>query len=88
MVIALAGVPVGAVVATWRAREAWGRLYGRRVVIALRSGQSIDGVLVARRAGCFFVKAAQVLDPGASGAVPADGEVVVERSQVDFVQVL
>lgn len=88
VVLALAGVPLGAMVAVWRGREAWRRLCGRRVVVSLRSGQSIDGVLVERRADFLFVKGASLMDPASSGPVPMDGEAVIDRDQVDFVQVL
>lgn len=58
----------------------------RRVVVALKSGRSVDGVLWAQRGPLLVLKNARVYDEN-DVPVPADGEIVIERSAVDFVQV-
>lgn len=57
----------------------------RRVVVNLLSGSAINGVLVRQRGPLLHLKDAQLLEQGAEPA-PLDGEIVVERSQVDFIQ--
>lgn len=62
-------------------------LLRRLVVVNLRTGGAIEGALVARRGPLLILKGATVHDADGSSA-KADGELVVDRSVVDFIQVL
>lgn len=65
----------------------WRRLaVRRRVVVNLKAGGAIRGILWSQRGGLLELRHAEVLDEGAR-ATPAAGSVIVERSNVDFVQV-
>lgn len=65
----------------------WRSIMARRVVVNLRTGKALDGLLVRRSGGLLFLKNAVLHEPGAEPA-PLDGEAVVERSQIDFIQAL
>ncbi|UVF61128.1 RNA binding protein [Arthrobacter phage Aoka] len=71
--------------AVWFNRELWRRLDSRRVVVNLKSGQAIDGSLVRRRGALLFLKNATLHEPGAE-PVPLDGEIIIDRAEVDFIQ--
>jgi small nuclear ribonucleoprotein (snRNP)-like protein len=58
----------------------------RRVVVNLLSGRAFDGVLYARRGPLLILRNAVMHERGAEPA-PVDGDVVVERNQVEFIQV-
>ena len=64
------------------------RLIRREVIITKKSdGRSIMGILWSRWFGVWTLKRAKVeADDG--NLVPADGEVVVMKENIDFVQVL
>ncbi len=62
-------------------------LVHRRVVVNLRSGRAVEGVITAQDGPLLCVKDARLHEPGAEPS-RVDGEVVVERSQVDFIQAL
>lgn len=66
----------------------FGRLIRREVIITKKSdGRSIMGILWSRWFGVWTLKQAKV--EGEDGnLVPADGEVVVMKENIDFVQVL
>lgn len=57
----------------------------RRVIANLKSGRAVDGVLVRRSGPLLFMKNAVLLEPGRD-PVPLDGETVVERVEVEFLQ--
>lgn len=57
----------------------------RRVVVNLLSGRAIEGVITDRDGPLLLIKDAVLHEPGAQPA-RMDGEVVVERTQVDFIQ--
>lgn len=59
----------------------------RRVIVNLKTGRAFRGILWQRRRGYLVLRQAEMLQP-AGGTTPVDGEVVVERANVDFVQVL
>lgn len=59
----------------------------RRVVVNLRSGRAIEGVVVERDGPLLVVADARVHEPGAD-AQAMDGRVVIERDQIDFIQAL
>ncbi|MFE2600118.1 hypothetical protein ACFXCZ_27125 [Streptomyces sp. NPDC059396] len=59
----------------------------RRVVVNLADNKAFTGVLWARRGPLLVLRDVRLLHPGAP-EVPVDGEVVVERARVEFIQVL
>lgn len=58
----------------------------RKVVVNLVGDRAISGVLWRRRGGLVVLKQAELHEPGVE-PVPMDGDVLIERSRVDFVQV-
>lgn len=59
----------------------------RRVMVNTKTDKTFAGVLWAKRGSLLILKDAQLLQPGLEPA-KVDGEVIVERNNVDFVQVL
>lgn len=64
-----------------------GMVVTRRVVLNLRSGNAVAGVVVRHDGPLLEVAEVVLLQPGAE-AKPVDGRVIVERDTVEFVQVL
>lgn len=58
----------------------------RRVLVNLRSGTAFSGVLWAQRGPLLVLRGATV--HAGADATPVDGEIVVERSEVDYIQLL
>jgi len=65
----------------------WRTLVARRVVINLKSGRGLDGLLVRKAGDLLFLRQATALEAGVAPA-PIDGEAVVQRCDVDFIQTL
>ncbi len=65
----------------------WARrlMVRRRVVVNLVGDRAVTGVLWSRRGGFLVLKDAQLLEPGAQ-PVTMDGDVLIERDRVEFVQ--
>jgi hypothetical protein len=59
----------------------------RRMIVNLKDGTRFRGVLWQRRAGWLVLRNAEVLPPN-SKPIPMDGEVLVFKSDVSFMQVL
>lgn len=59
----------------------------QRVLVNLIDGKALHGVLWARRGGYLVLKDATLHVPGAEFPAPMQGEVLVERDRVDFVQI-
>lgn len=59
----------------------------RRVIVNLADGQAIEGVLYRQVGPLLVVKNATLLEPGAE-PLPMDGDVVIERERVQFIQAL
>jgi len=80
-------VLVAAVLAgpAWSQLLAWRAVQSRRVVVNLKSGQAIDGHLVRRRGPLLFIRNAH-LHEGPGDPAALDGEVVIDRAEVDFIQ--
>lgn len=70
----------------WSIRP-WRLVKARKVVVNLRSGQAIEGLLVRQSGPLLFLAEAQ-LHEGNSSPVPIDGQAVIERPGVDFIQLL
>ena len=68
---------------------AWRRTALRkRVLVNLMSDKAFRGVLWAKRGSLLVLKNAELIEPGAQGYTRVDGEVVLERSKVEFIQVI
>ena len=75
----------GAAWVAWRIRN--DRLALRaRVLVALVDGKAMNGVLWARRGRLLVLRNTTLIEPGAP-PVDMDGDVLVDRDRVDFVQV-
>lgn len=59
-----------------------------RVLVNLLSGQAITGVLWRRRGRYLVLRSAELMEPGNTRPTPIDGEAIVDRDQVLFVQKL
>ncbi|MDT0381424.1 hypothetical protein RM572_21940 [Streptomyces sp. DSM 42041] len=66
---------------------AWRRTAVRKRVVVNLADRAFDGVLWAKRGPLLVLRDARLLEPGRE-PVPVDGEVVVERARVEFVQVV
>ena len=66
---------------------AWRRTAVRRQVVVNLPDKAFRGILWAKRGPLLILRNAVLLHPGAP-EVPVDGEVVVERARVEFLQVL
>lgn len=65
----------------------YGRLaISRRVLVNLTSGSAIDGILWDERGDLLVLRDANLHADG--GSAPLDGEVIIERTRIDFVQVV
>lgn len=85
--IAVAAVAVVSLAVMLRERVAWRWLERRHAVVVLHSQMTFDGVLVARRGPLLCMRNATVYTGEKSQGVEVDGEVVIERSQVAWMQV-
>ena len=65
----------------------WRFLVRKRVLVNLHSGSAVAGVLVKRRGGLLFLSNCEVI-PSQGSPASADGQIVIERSQVEFIQIL
>lgn len=66
---------------------AWGRIaLLRRVIVNLDDGTSLEGVLYRERGPLLVLKNATLHDPGANAPLELDGETIIERTRVLFVQ--
>jgi hypothetical protein len=77
---------VAAVLAGWLTRQ--NRLaVRRRVMVNLVDGKAVEGLLWARRGRVLVLKDATLHERGVDPTT-VDGEVLVDRHRVDFVQAL
>jgi hypothetical protein len=84
LVVAIAAAAAGF---WWQHAGPWRLVKARRVVVNLRSGQAIQGLLVRQSGPLLFLAEAQ-LHEGNNNPVPIDGQAVVERPGIDFIQIL
>lgn len=66
---------------------AWRRTAVRKRVVVNLSDKAFNGILWAQRGPLLVLRDAALLEPGRQPQ-PVDGEVVIERSRVEFTQVL
>lgn len=71
----------------WISTRPWRLVKARRVVLNLRSGQAIDGLLIRQDGPLLFIAEAS-LHQGGDNPTPIDGQAVVERHTIDFIQML
>lgn len=64
----------------------WRRTAVRRRVVVNLADKAFSGVLWAKRGPLLVLRDATLMQHGAADT-PMDGEVVVERSRVEFIQV-
>lgn len=62
-------------------------LLRRQVVVNLDDGSAVQGVLFAKSGPLLVVKSATLLEPQAE-PMRVDGDVVIERSKVAYIQAL
>jgi hypothetical protein len=72
-------------------RGVWTMIAYRRTAVHMRvivnlPDKAFDAILWAQRGPLLVLRDAKLLQPGAE-PVPLDGEVIVERSHVEFIQV-
>jgi hypothetical protein len=66
----------------------WTRTALRRTIIVnLDTGRAFRGIAWARRGRLLILRDATMFEPGAEPA-PVDGEVVIDRDRVEFMQVM
>ena len=70
----------------------WQRLFQRfptlrRVIVNTKTDRSFRGVIWRKRAGYLVLRDVEMLKPRGE-TVRVDGEVLIERSNVDFIQVV
>lgn len=58
----------------------------QRVLVNLEDGRAFDAVLWAKRGPLLVLRDAKLIEAGAQ-PVPVDGELIVERPKVAFIQV-
>lgn len=60
----------------------------RQVLVSLFSGNAVSGVLVATPGQRMILRGCMIHDPDASAPSPADGEIVIDTANVDYVQIV
>ncbi|MFE5853549.1 hypothetical protein ACFQ61_10095 [Streptomyces sp. NPDC056500] len=65
----------------------WRRTAVRKRVIVNLADKAFNGVLWAKRGPLLVLRDAQLLEAGRDPQ-PVDGEIVIERTRVEFIQVL
>ena len=63
------------------------RLFLKTVIVNTKNGKAFRGVIWSSWFGLIVLKNAEMLRPGGE-AVPVDGEVVIYKQDVDFIQVI
>lgn len=58
------------------------------MIVNLRTGKAISGVLTSKAGPLLELREAKFHEPGIAAPVPMDGAVLIERSNVDFMQVV
>ena len=86
LVVLLLLCVVAALVQRDRRPSPWAEKVRRPAVVTLRSGVAFQGLVWSVDGDLMVLREAAIVT--AEGPAPADGEVVLERSQVDYVQVL
>lgn len=65
---------------------AWRRnVVRRRGIVNLKSGRTFRGILWKQSGPLVVMRQAEMLEAGRE-PIPVDGEVVIERSEIEFIQ--
>ncbi len=59
----------------------------RKVLVSLYSGSAVSGVLTKAVGPVLILQGCTVHEPGVD-AVPADGQIVIDTANVDYVQIV
>lgn len=62
-------------------------LIRRRVIVNTDTGRAWNGIIWAKRGPLLVLRDAVLLEPSPTGAA-VDGEVVIERRRIEFIQVV
>jgi small nuclear ribonucleoprotein (snRNP)-like protein len=62
-------------------------LVRKKVVVNMESGRAFEGILYAKRGPLLILRNVVMHEPGAA-PTSVDGGVVVERDQVEFIQIV
>lgn len=64
----------------------WARVaLNERILVNLKSGKAIGGILWKERGGLLVLRDASIYELG-SNPVPLDGDTIIERVDIDFAQ--
>lgn len=88
LVVLTLGVAAIVAAIVWHvAQTVWANrlMLRRKVVVNLLGDRAVSGVLWCRRGGLIVLKQAQLHEPGVD-PVAMDGDVLIERARVEFVQ--
>lgn len=58
----------------------------RRVLVQLDTGRALIGTLWSTKAHRVVLKDVELLEPGTDGPTRMDGDVVIERARVEYIQ--
>jgi hypothetical protein len=86
VVVSTVAATTMAFVPRWLERRSWRKLEARRVVVNLKSGPAVDGILVERTSGYLRIREAVLHSGGSDEPAPLDGEVVVLNGEVEYLQ--
>lgn len=89
LVILALGVLVIAAAVLWHIADLlWARRLTarRRVLVQLDTGRAFVGTLWSTKAHRVVLKSAELLEPGTDGPTRMDGDVVIERARVEYIQ--
>ena len=89
LVVLSLGVLVIAAGVVWHIVDLlWARrlVVRRRVLVQLDTGRAVIGTLWCTKAHRVVLKAAELLEPGTDGPTRMDGDVVIERARVEYIQ--
>lgn len=70
----------------WSSNRIMRTRHRRTVIVTLKSGLAFRGVLFDSDLTALVLRSAEAVAPGSPGPVPVDGEVVIQGSEVEFIQ--
>ena len=89
-IVAVVGLRVLGAVGAWLLREVWPwhALMRRRVLIVTSHDITIEGILWTRRGPLMLLKDARVFVTPGNPPTQVDGEMVIERDRIEWMQVV
>lgn len=90
IVAAVVGALVLGAAGAWLLREVWPwhALQRRRVLLVTSHDVTIEGILWAHRGPLMVLRSASVHVTPGNPATPVDGEMVIERDRIEWMQVI